>query len=254
MSWLDWTRNRRNLPTINYAEDSEEEDLEEGLNFDSPLTSPRRPHQSPSVSPRALLQPDPPPTEEVLNSVQIKLEELPVKSEEVDEGHVVGHPVVGVSEAENPAAAMPDDDAVAPPKYEAATGNDEADVYKKLSTLKSPFTTDDPKFWFNNFERTIKHFGIKSQTTKYEALINQLPKEVTDEVKSILSTDEEELGDTPYLTLKTELLSLYSPRPEDAYAKAVSRVLTGKPSSLGKLILNDMCDCPRKLQCKCCIF
>ena len=67
---------------------------------------------------------------------------------------------------------MPD----APVKYDTATGDDDADVYNKLSTLKTPFTPADPKFWFDNFERTIKHFGIKNQTTKYEALINQLTR------------------------------------------------------------------------------
>ena len=135
-------------------------------------------------------------------------------------------------------------------RYDTATGEDADDVYKKLSTLKLPFTTDDPKFWFANFERQIKHFGVKNQQTKFEALINQLTKEVTEQVKSILSQDEDELGATPYLTLKNELLSLYSPKPEDCYAKASSRVLVGTPSALGKQIINDFCEC--KLQCKCC--
>ena len=101
-------------------------------------------------------------------------------------------------------------------KYDEATGDDGADVYNKSSTLKTPFTPEDPKFWFNNFERTIKHFGIKNQTTKYEALINQLPQQVTDEVKGILRQDEDELGATPYKVLKNELLSLFKCRPEDA--------------------------------------
>ena len=74
---------RTNLPVVNYVEDSEEEDLETGLNFDSPLTSPRRPHQSPSVSPRALLQPDPPTTEDVLEVVVTKLTDLPESEDEV---------------------------------------------------------------------------------------------------------------------------------------------------------------------------
>ena len=51
----------RRAARVNYNEESEEEDLEAGLNFsglnvvDSPLTSPGRPAQSPSISPRALL-------------------------------------------------------------------------------------------------------------------------------------------------------------------------------------------------------
>ena len=85
----------------------------------------------------------------------------------VEAGLVVGEPVPSGN------CKMPDQ-----VRYDTATSNDEADVYNKLSSLKTPFTTDDPKFWFNNFERTIKHFGVKNQTTKYEALISQLTKEV----------------------------------------------------------------------------
>ena len=61
-------------------------------------------------------------------------------------------------------------------RYDTLDEEDVGDVYSKLSTLRQPFTKEDPKFWFNNFERTIKHFGVKRQVTKYEALINQLTK------------------------------------------------------------------------------
>ena len=69
-------RPKRDIPQVNYTESSSEEDYEEGLNFNSPLQSPRRPHQSSSASPRALLQPDPPPIDEVLQQVNVKLENL----------------------------------------------------------------------------------------------------------------------------------------------------------------------------------
>ena len=74
---------RTNIPPVNYVEVSDE-DLESGLNFDShsPLTSPRRPHQSPSISPRALLQPDPPPVDQVLEEAQQHLQNLPAAAEE----------------------------------------------------------------------------------------------------------------------------------------------------------------------------
>ena len=86
-------------------------------------------------------------------------------------------------------------------RYDTLDAADAADVYAKLSTLRQPFTKEDPKFWFNNFERTIKHFGVQRQQTKYEALINQLTKDAVDEVKSLLSLDEDEQGPTPYLDL-----------------------------------------------------
>ena len=84
MSWLSGylgnqpsganSRPSRGQARVNYEEVSDE-DLEEGLDFSnhSPLVSPGRPAQSPSVSPRALLIPDPPLTEEVLEEVQAKL-------------------------------------------------------------------------------------------------------------------------------------------------------------------------------------
>ena len=92
------SRPSRNQPRVNYVEESEE-DLEEGLIFDSPLTSPQRPHQSASVSPRVLLQPDPPLVEEVLEQVNNKLADSLQNSlrleddEEVVEGLVVGDDV-----------------------------------------------------------------------------------------------------------------------------------------------------------------
>ena len=244
----------RRADRVNYAEYSEEEDFESELNFDSPLTSPGRPAQSPSVSPRALLIPDPPLTEEVLQQVQSKLSDLP-EEEVVEEGLIVAHSDSNKVEADNPAGEiMPDNDGAAQPpvKYDLANGEDDGDVYKKLSSYKLEFNKDDPKFWFANFERTIKHYGVKSQITKKEALINLLTKEATEECKTIISLDEDEAGDVPYWDLKQELLKLYGPRPEDCFAKAMSRVLVGKPSTLAKQIINDFCECPSPLQSKCC--
>ena len=53
MSWFDRLRNK---DAVNYNEDSEE-DLEEGLVFDSPLTSPTRPCQTRAGSPQILAHP-----------------------------------------------------------------------------------------------------------------------------------------------------------------------------------------------------
>ena len=89
----------------------------------------------------------------------------------------------------------------APPvRYDQQNEADEADVYTKISTLSLKFEKDDPKYWFKYFERQIKHFGVKSQTTKLEALINMLTKEVADEVKSFLRLDDDEWG-TPHILI-----------------------------------------------------
>ena len=96
MSW--WLRKPQQ---VNYAEDSdEEEDLETGLVFDSPLTSPGRPHQSASVSPRVLLQPDQPDIEETLKVVHDKLINLPVRDDEEEVGaeHPLEQPPEGADD------------------------------------------------------------------------------------------------------------------------------------------------------------
>jgi hypothetical protein len=54
---MSWFNRLRNPPAVNYNEESEEEDLEEGLNFDSPLTSPPRPVHSREGSPQPLAHP-----------------------------------------------------------------------------------------------------------------------------------------------------------------------------------------------------
>ena len=38
------------------------------------------------------------------------------------------------------------------------------------------------------------------------------------------------------------MLELFGDKPEDAYLRAKSRVMTGKPSQLGKLIIDDLTD------------
>ena len=71
--WRNWNLN---LPVnhVSSDEDTYESPVEEdALNN---LVSPQRPRQSASASPRALLQPDPPPTDEVLQSVGEQLRNL----------------------------------------------------------------------------------------------------------------------------------------------------------------------------------
>ena len=213
-------RPRRNVPQRNYNEDSEESEGE------SPLQSPLRPPVSRAGSPPELAIPQlNDNVDEELQQVKQTLQNIShtplfratIKKEEVEdviEGHVVGRPVgaeVAMPDNQNQPAAV---------RYDQADGEDDGDVYKKLSTLRTPFTKSDAKFWFANFERSIKHFGVKSQTTKKEALINQLTQEAIDECKNLIALEEDEAGDKPYFDLKSELLSLFGPRPEDSYAKA----------------------------------
>ena len=59
-------------------------------------------------------------------------------------------------------------------------------------------------------------------------------------------------GTDIYLRIKKQLLKLYGPKPEDSYLRAKSRILTGKPSQLGKLLVDDICPGEVKLEgCHC---
>ena len=68
-----------------------------------------------------------------------------------------------------------------------------------------------------------------------------LPHEVIEECKPILRLTETEAGDDIYKKLKTEILSLYGPRDEDSFKKAMACRLTGKPSALGKKLIHIWC-------------
>ena len=72
---------------VSSDEDTYESPVEEdALNN---LVSPQRPRQSASASPRALLQPDPPPTDEVLQSVGEQLRNLAGRSERAERRNAV---------------------------------------------------------------------------------------------------------------------------------------------------------------------
>ena len=93
---------------------------------------------------------------------------------------------------------------------------------------------------------------MKSQWTKRIALQRCLPAEIKQEVKSLMIIKKGQAGNDIYKKIKNELLDLFGPKPEDAYNRAKNRVMTGKPSQLGKALINDICRCPIKLQSECC--
>ena len=173
MSWLNY--NLRNRQPKNYNESEEKSDSD---TFDSPLSGA-------GVSP----PPGTPADESTLGAAHLRNVADRVQAEQLVQK------VTARLTPHRQRAKMPDPPPPTP--FDRSTGTVDADVYKKLSTLTNKFTSADPKFWFSNFERSIKHFGVKSQLTKLEALINLLTPEVTQEVKSIIELDEEERGDTP---------------------------------------------------------
>ena len=97
-------RNYLPIP-INPAQSSEEDNYESTEEPD-PLVSPRRPHQSPTASPRALLQPDPPAVEEVLEGARDYLRNLPNRRPRNQPNRPPTNPVV--PPADPPPVIMPD--------------------------------------------------------------------------------------------------------------------------------------------------
>ena len=250
MSWLNRLRNPPEVP-VNYIELSDEEDLESGLVFDSPLTSPQRPHQSPSVSPRALLQPDPPLVEEVVEQVTKRLSVLPDDEddlkEEVDEGLVVG-------EAPEKSLNMPDDAAAAVVDFEDENGQDEARVLQDAckNAEKVQWEENDLQFYFQQVEIKMAAVGVKKNFTKFQVLADILPHKVISQVKPLLRKKETDFApaNDAYKRLKNEVIRIFGPKPEDAVYRALGRVMTGKPSELARELVNDLCS--HDLACDCC--
>ena len=273
MEWI-WGRPRRNLPTINYAESDDEDplqqDLEEGLNFESPLTSPNRPAQTRAGSP--VIKPDD-EVSDVLEKVNSRLnlhndlEELAsrladVKTEEEDfEEVVVGHIEVA-ADADN----LDDNDELANEEEEvaeeiamAANYEDENGVDDPTSAMQDACRTikgyqwdrNDLDFYFNQIEIKMQSCGVKKQWTKFQVLTTVLPKHVTDEVKKFLRRKETDYPqNNAYKLLKEEIIRIFG-LPEDAgVQRALSRVLSGQPSQLARAMVNDVCD--HELQGCCC--
>ena len=122
----------------------------------------------------------------------------------------------------------------------------------KLGSVKCEFSKEDIEFWFSELEGQMEAIEVKSQWTKRLALLRFLPAEIKQEVKSLLVLQKADAGDDIYKRIKSELIDLFGSKPEDAYVRAKNRVMTGKPSQLGKALVEDICKCKVKLSAGCC--
>lgn len=118
---------------------------------------------------------------------------------------------------------------------------DDAEAWKKSISLR--FQRDDPEFWFSQIEAQMVSNGTNLQWSKRNALLGKdiLPEDVLEELKPLFRLSKAEAGTTPYKDIKTELLSIYGKKDEQAIAKAASRRLTTRPSALGKVLIHDIC-------------
>ena len=93
--------------------------------------------------------------------------------------------------------------------------------------------------------------GVKKQYTKFQVLSTIIPAKVQNEVKPLLVLKASEFPNhDAYKQLKSEILRIFGPRPEERIERALGRVLTGKPSTLARSLVNDLCK--NNLNCKCC--
>ena len=148
-------------------------------------------------------------------------------------------PDVPSEETLNEAAAMAPDPPPPAVPFEAENGSDDEKAMDNLRSVQCPFNKEDVDFWFSQLEDQLTLIGVKAQWTKKIALVRFLPPEIQSEVKSLLKLKQDVAGNI-YLKIKKELLELFGEKPEDAYQRAKSRVMTGKPSQLGKAIVDDL--------------
>ena len=278
MSWFDRLRSHA---TVNYNEDTEEseEDLEEGLNFDSPLASPSRPVQSREGSPQELAHP-------TLND-NVDEELAQVSQTLLNIGHTplfrrqsIGHNSLsrGVPEGEEASPVEDIEDIVVeesgvviedplidncqePPEvpdppvmpFDTENGEDEARaLHEALRSLQNyEWNQDDILFYFGQIEIKMAAAGVKKQFTKFQILSSIVPTHVINQIKKFLRKSEADFtNNDSYKQLKQEVLRIFGPRPEAAIERAMKRVLVGPPSSLARELKDDICH--HELDCQCC--
>ena len=177
-----------NLP-VNHVSEDEDDNYESPVEEDpNNLVSPRRPHQSASASLRALLHPDPPPVEEVLQEVGHQLRVLPPREEQVARRNAVRE----AAEAAEAATKMAGDDVV---EFEAENGNDRSKASELGRQIKVEFSASDIRFWFAEVEAEMTMATIKSQWMKKTVLQRNLPTKQKEDVKALLTLTQAQAGD-----------------------------------------------------------
>ena len=136
--------------------------------------------------------------------------------------------------------------------YDQKNEDDDAGAIANARDVKLPFNRHDIKLWFSLIESKMQFAGIKKQWSKRQILIQLIPPEFHSDFKHYLVQQETEAGATAYFDLKTAMVKQFGPKRADGFDRAVSRVMTGTPSQLGRLIINDICPAVKPLEgCHC---
>ena len=136
--------------------------------------------------------------------------------------------------------------------FDVENGQDGEKAIEKLGGVQCPFSKSDIEFWFSQLETQLTLVEVKSQWLKRIAVQRFLPVEVQEEVRGLLTIKKTAAGNDIYKRIKAELIELFGQKPEDGYMRAKNRVLSGKPSQLGKALITDLCKKDVKLDGCCC--
>ena len=240
--WRNWNPLNPPINPANSSDEGEQNNYESA--DENELVSPNRPHQSPSASPRALLRPDPPLVEEVLQEVEQQLRHLPSREQRAANRNAVRQAQAAAEAAAEAAADMDD--------FETENGVDGAKASELGRQIKVEFSEADIRFWFAEIEAEMTMATIKSQWLKKTVLQRNLPVKQKGDVKALLTLTQTQAGDDIYLKLKSELIRIYAPKAKDSYCKALSRTMVGLPSQLGNQLVDDVCKKANKLSGCCC--
>ena len=136
--------------------------------------------------------------------------------------------------------------------YEDENGVDVGEALSKaLNALNNfKFQADDLDFYFNQIEIKMQSSGVKKNFTKFQVLASIIPPEVQSQVKPLLRKKEADLNNAGYKKLKDEIIRIFGPKQDAAFKRAMSRVLTDKPSTLARELVDDMCE--KELDGCCC--
>ena len=268
-----FNRPRRDVPQVNYNESSEDE-------YDSPLVSPSRPPPTRAASPVELAVPTlNDNVDEELQAVSQTLQnvgrthtfrntrphirpepeggasqgpEEPNSSistchdgdEEVVKGEVVGNPSGGGNFDNMPPIHV---------NYDAATADaDEDGAIGNARDIKIPFNKHDIKLWFSLIESKMQFAGLKRQWSKRQVLVQLIPAELHTDFRYYLELQENEAGDSAYLEFKKAICKQFGLKRAENFDKAISRVMTGTPSQLGRQVMADICPSRQPLRnCHC---
>ena len=167
-------------------------------------------------------------------------------NDDLDEDPVVSANQSGAMNAQQLAAEK------AKPVEEASYPDDD-DAWKKEKRVK--FDKNDVEYSFNTIESKMKKYGINTQWSKKDALVELLPEDIVEQCKPILRLKQEEAGTHIYKDLKQEILSLFGKKDQDAYKKAKALTFDGPPSALGKKLIHLLCPDSKPFQnCHCAKF